>query len=240
MSLDDARRRITPRTRAIMVMHYGGYAIDLPPWRQLADEHGLLLFEDAAHMRRPDRRTGTVSDAAAFSFFTNKNMTTAEGGMVVVQDEARRRARPPAAGARDDREHAGPRPRPRGRLRRRRVRPQLPDGRAARGAGPGPDRAAAGLEPDPRRARWRGTGRGWPRRCRRSACRSTPATRPRATSCRWCCPTGCDRTAVMAAMRDAGRADEHALPGHPRVRLLPRAGSAASRSRTPSASAGGS
>jgi dTDP-4-amino-4,6-dideoxygalactose transaminase len=88
MSLDDARRRITPRTRAITVMHYGGYPVDLPAWRRLADEHGLLLFEDAAHTA--GLPTGTVSDAAAFSFFTNKNMTTAEGGMVLVPDEARR------------------------------------------------------------------------------------------------------------------------------------------------------
>jgi len=48
LSLDEARRLITPRTRAIMVMHYGGFAVDLPAWRRLADEHGLLLFEDAA------------------------------------------------------------------------------------------------------------------------------------------------------------------------------------------------
>jgi dTDP-4-amino-4,6-dideoxygalactose transaminase len=90
MSLDDARRRITPRTRAITVMHYGGYAMDLPAWRRLADEHSLLLIEDAAHVAGLTGATGTVSDAAAYSFFTNKNMTTAEGGMVVVQDEARR------------------------------------------------------------------------------------------------------------------------------------------------------
>jgi dTDP-4-amino-4,6-dideoxygalactose transaminase len=90
LSLDDARQRITTRTRAIMVMHYGGYAIDLSPWRRLADEHGLLLFEDAAHVAGLTGATGTVSDAAAFSFFTNKNMTTAEGGMVIAADEARR------------------------------------------------------------------------------------------------------------------------------------------------------
>ena len=90
LSLHDAKRRITPRTRAIMVMHYGGYLVDLPAWRQLADEHGLLLFEDAAHVAGLTGATGTLSDAAAFSFFTNKNMTTAEGGMVVAADEARR------------------------------------------------------------------------------------------------------------------------------------------------------
>jgi dTDP-4-amino-4,6-dideoxygalactose transaminase len=90
MSLDDARQRITPRTRAIIIMHYGGYAIDLVAWRRLADEHGLRLFEDAAHAAGLAGDVGTVSDAAAFSFFTNKNMTTAEGGMMLVPDEARR------------------------------------------------------------------------------------------------------------------------------------------------------
>jgi dTDP-4-amino-4,6-dideoxygalactose transaminase len=90
MSLDDARSKITSRTRAIVVMHYGGYAVGLEAWRRVADEHGLLLFEDAAHVAGLVGATGTVSDAAAFSFFTNKNMTTAEGGMVVVPDPARR------------------------------------------------------------------------------------------------------------------------------------------------------
>jgi dTDP-4-amino-4,6-dideoxygalactose transaminase len=90
MSLDEARRSITPRTRAVMVMHYGGFAVDLPAWRGLADEHGLLLFEDAAHASGLGGVTGVGTDAAAYSFFTNKNMTTAEGGMVVVADEARR------------------------------------------------------------------------------------------------------------------------------------------------------
>jgi dTDP-4-amino-4,6-dideoxygalactose transaminase len=93
MSIDDARRRITDRTRAIMIMHYGGYEMDVEAWRALADDHGLLLFEDAAHVAGL-AGTGSVSDAAAFSFFTNKNMTTAEGGMVVMRDaERRQRAR---------------------------------------------------------------------------------------------------------------------------------------------------
>ncbi len=90
LSLDEARRAVTRRTRAIMVMHYGGFAVDLAAWRRFADEHGLLLFEDAAHVAGLTGATGIISDAAAFSFFTNKNMTTAEGGMVVVADEARR------------------------------------------------------------------------------------------------------------------------------------------------------
>ena len=90
MSVGDARRCITPRTRAITVMHYGGYGMDLAPWRALADEFGLFLFEDAAHAAGLVGRVGVHTDAAAFSFFPNKNMTTAEGGMLVVRDEARR------------------------------------------------------------------------------------------------------------------------------------------------------
>lgn len=93
MSLEDARRKLTPRTRAIMLMHYGGYMMDIAPWRAFADEHGLLLFEDAAHTAGM-AGVGTHSDAASFSFFTNKNMTTAEGGMMVVKDpEHHKRAR---------------------------------------------------------------------------------------------------------------------------------------------------
>jgi dTDP-4-amino-4,6-dideoxygalactose transaminase len=90
MSLDEARRHVTARTRAVVVMHYGGFAVDLPAWRRFADEHGLFLFEDAAHVAGLTGATAVGSDAAAFSFFTNKNMTTAEGGMVVVANEARR------------------------------------------------------------------------------------------------------------------------------------------------------
>jgi dTDP-4-amino-4,6-dideoxygalactose transaminase len=90
MSLEDARSLITHRTRAIVVMHYGGYAVDVARWRELADEFGLLLFEDAAHTAGLTGVVGTRSDAASFSFFANKNMTTAEGGMVIVPDEARR------------------------------------------------------------------------------------------------------------------------------------------------------
>jgi dTDP-4-amino-4,6-dideoxygalactose transaminase len=73
-----------------MVMHYGGYWTDMPAWRDLADEFGLLLFEDAAHVAGLPGVVGTLSDAASFSFFTNKNMTTAEGGMMIVRDDDRR------------------------------------------------------------------------------------------------------------------------------------------------------
>jgi dTDP-4-amino-4,6-dideoxygalactose transaminase len=93
IALADAQAKLTPRTRAVMLMHYGGYVMDAAPWRAFCDAHGLLLFEDAAHTAgMPDM--GALSDAASFSFFTNKNMTTAEGGMMIVRDpERRQRAR---------------------------------------------------------------------------------------------------------------------------------------------------
>ena len=89
VALADAQAKLTPRTRAIMLMHYGGHVIDMAPWRRFADEHGLLLFEDAAHTAGMPGM-GVASDAASFSFFANKNMTTAEGGMVIVRDAERR------------------------------------------------------------------------------------------------------------------------------------------------------
>jgi dTDP-4-amino-4,6-dideoxygalactose transaminase len=93
LDLVDARRRLTSRTRAVVVLPYGGYAMDLAPWRAFADEHGLTVVEDAAHCAGTTGPTGVLGPAA-FSFFTNKNMTTAEGGMLLEPDpERRERAR---------------------------------------------------------------------------------------------------------------------------------------------------
>jgi len=87
MSLADATTMCTPKTKAVLVMHYGGYIVDLPKWRSFADERQLLLIEDAAHAPGLDG-VGKWSDAAVFSFFANKNMTTAEGGMVLARDSS--------------------------------------------------------------------------------------------------------------------------------------------------------
>lgn len=89
LSLEDAERKLSPRTRAVMLVHYGGYMMDVKAWRDFADRHGLLLFEDAAHAAGM-HGIGVLSDAASFSFFANKNMTTAEGGMMIVRDPGRR------------------------------------------------------------------------------------------------------------------------------------------------------
>jgi dTDP-4-amino-4,6-dideoxygalactose transaminase len=85
MSRSDAAAKCTERTRAIILMHYAGYAIDLQGWRDFADARNLLLIEDAAHAAGSDQ-AGIYGDAAAFSFYGNKNMTTAEGGVVIAAD----------------------------------------------------------------------------------------------------------------------------------------------------------
>jgi dTDP-4-amino-4,6-dideoxygalactose transaminase len=67
-------------------MHYGGYAVEGRRWRDFCDARGIRLIEDAAHAPGIPG-VGRLSDASAFSFFANKNMSTAEGGMVLSPDE---------------------------------------------------------------------------------------------------------------------------------------------------------
>ncbi|HEU4660832.1 MAG TPA: DegT/DnrJ/EryC1/StrS aminotransferase family protein [Pseudolabrys sp.] len=81
ISLADAGTKCSARTRAIIVMHYAGYIADRDAWREFAAERNLFLIEDAAHAVGVDQ-VGTFGHAAAFSFYGNKNMTTAEGGIV--------------------------------------------------------------------------------------------------------------------------------------------------------------
>jgi dTDP-4-amino-4,6-dideoxygalactose transaminase len=83
--------RITPRTRAIMSMPYGGHPGESLALRALAAERGLLLLEDAAHAlgtRIAGEHLGTLGLAGAYSFFSNKNLTVGEGGAIVCTDDA--------------------------------------------------------------------------------------------------------------------------------------------------------
>src|SRR5205085_11424118 len=83
---DEIERLVTPRTKAVVVVHYGGAPVDMAAIRAVAERHGLLVLEDAAHALGSElegRPCGLLGDAGCFSFFPNKNMTTAEGGMVV-------------------------------------------------------------------------------------------------------------------------------------------------------------
>jgi dTDP-4-amino-4,6-dideoxygalactose transaminase len=91
ISVGSIERRLTDRTRAIMVMHYGGYACDMPAIAALAKAKGLAIIEDAAHAVGSEiggRALGVWGDVGCYSFFSNKNMTTGEGGMVVTNDDA--------------------------------------------------------------------------------------------------------------------------------------------------------
>jgi dTDP-4-amino-4,6-dideoxygalactose transaminase len=86
ISLADAARKCGPKTKAVVVMHYGGYVVDREAWVDFAASNGLFLIEDSAHAAGAGR-AGIFGDAAIFSFFGNKNMTTAEGGMVTARDQ---------------------------------------------------------------------------------------------------------------------------------------------------------
>jgi len=89
MSLDDAEAKCTSRTRAVILVHFAGYLAHRDAWQSFARRKDLLLIEDAAHA--PGLPTvGTYGDAAAFSFYGNKNMTTAEGGAIIARSRALR------------------------------------------------------------------------------------------------------------------------------------------------------
>jgi dTDP-4-amino-4,6-dideoxygalactose transaminase len=86
----DAARRITPKTRAIIAVHIAGEPCDLQALRQLADQHGIHLIEDAAHAlpaSQGGRRIGAISELTAFSFYATKTITTGEGGMLATNNE---------------------------------------------------------------------------------------------------------------------------------------------------------
>ncbi len=82
---------ITERTRAILVVHYAGYACDMPAIQRIAQEHSLVVLEDSAHAIGSEldgRKLGTWGSIGCYSFFSNKNMTTGEGGMLSTDDDA--------------------------------------------------------------------------------------------------------------------------------------------------------
>src|ERR1700687_3799338 len=89
MSLDEAEARCTARTKAVILVHFGGYLADRDAWQAFARRKGLLLIEDAAHAPGLPA-AGTFGEAAAFSFYGNKNMTTAEGGAIIAHSRSLR------------------------------------------------------------------------------------------------------------------------------------------------------
>jgi len=92
-NLDPAliEQAVTKRTRAILPVHLGGCACDMDAIMEIAQRRGLKVIEDAAHALEATwkgRRAGSIGDCGAFSFYATKNVTTAEGGMVVTADAA--------------------------------------------------------------------------------------------------------------------------------------------------------
>jgi perosamine synthetase len=86
---EDVRRKLTPRTRAIMAVHLYGHPADMPAIMAIAREHELFVVEDCAEAfgsRIGGQHVGTFGDIATFSFFGNKTVTTGEGGMVITND----------------------------------------------------------------------------------------------------------------------------------------------------------
>jgi dTDP-4-amino-4,6-dideoxygalactose transaminase len=86
----DVEAAVGPATKAIVVMHYGGFACDMDAVLAVAERHGLVVLEDAAHAPGATcgtRKCGTVGSIGCFSFFSNKNMPVGEGGMVVTDDD---------------------------------------------------------------------------------------------------------------------------------------------------------
>ena len=84
-------RAITPKTRALLPVHFAGRPCDMDPIMEIARRHGLSVIEDAAHAIESvyrGRHIGTIGDAACFSFYVTKNLVTAEGGMVTTNNEA--------------------------------------------------------------------------------------------------------------------------------------------------------
>jgi dTDP-4-amino-4,6-dideoxygalactose transaminase len=85
----DVERHVSPRTRTVVAMHYGGIACDMPQLTELCRSTGASLVEDAAHGlfgKLGGRALGTIGDIGAFSFHRSKNLTCGEGGAFVTDD----------------------------------------------------------------------------------------------------------------------------------------------------------
>jgi dTDP-4-amino-4,6-dideoxygalactose transaminase len=92
ISIDEIRRIVTPRTKAVIVVHYGGHPADMGPIRSFCAERGIEVIEDAAHALPASYQgdlIGSSANPVAFSFYATKTITTGEGGMLTFGDAAR-------------------------------------------------------------------------------------------------------------------------------------------------------
>jgi dTDP-4-amino-4,6-dideoxygalactose transaminase len=89
MDPGDFKRRISPRTKAVIPVHYAGYPCDMEPILSIARERGILVVEDAAHALGAEYRgmaVGAIGDVTCFSFYPTKTITTGEGGAITTAD----------------------------------------------------------------------------------------------------------------------------------------------------------
>lgn len=92
IDLEKIEEKITERTKAIVVVHYGGQPSDMNKISKIADSYGLRIIEDAAHATgscyENGKRVGSIGNLTCFSFYATKPMTTGEGGMITLNDDA--------------------------------------------------------------------------------------------------------------------------------------------------------
>jgi dTDP-4-amino-4,6-dideoxygalactose transaminase len=91
LDVEDVERKITPRTRAIIPVHFAGQPCEMDRILAVAKQYQLKVVEDAAHAlpaRYGERTVGTISDITCFSFYANKTITTGEGGMITTANSS--------------------------------------------------------------------------------------------------------------------------------------------------------
>ncbi len=87
---DDILRKVTNKTKVIIPMHFAGFAADMNSIMRIANQHNLKVVEDACHAplsEYNEKKLGSIGDIGTFSFFSNKNMSTAEGGIMISNNE---------------------------------------------------------------------------------------------------------------------------------------------------------
>ena len=90
ISVEAIEKAITPKTKAIIPVHYGGQPCDMDEITEIAKAHNLKVLEDAAHSLPgfyKGKKIGTISDITCFSFYATKTLSTGEGGMICTNDE---------------------------------------------------------------------------------------------------------------------------------------------------------
>lgn len=89
IDIDQIKKLVTPKTKAVVVVHMAGFSCEMDEITAFAKEHNLKVIEDACHgplSEYKGKKLGTIGDIGCFSFFSNKNISTGEGGMIVTDD----------------------------------------------------------------------------------------------------------------------------------------------------------